>query len=534
MLRTILAAALAAGLLACSSNSATDAGPPDAAGEGLTFRDGRGELGAAPDAPAPDLLIRPDTRPPDPDDRDGDGLSNDEEKLLGTNPNSKDSDGDGVDDKAEVGDPKSPKDSDGDGKIDALEPNDFDSDGDGVPDQQDKDDTDGPCGKTQKLFSSATLAADRTLAKACSPYRVVGHLAMVGGATLSVEAGVTVELAAGAALLLGDGNGKGGLKASGAPTEQVVLTGVGPPKRGAWRGIVVENGKALALAYTKIQGAGAVPSSASEPPAALWIKGALGGVVLDHVTFAQAAGHALHASYELAAGQQLFAIFQSCTFAEVDHAALLHLRHLGEIGAGNDFGAVGSGGEVQVAGTTISVPTVWHSLGVPYVMQETTLEVEEQLTIDAGVTLVLKPGAAIDVGYKNSAGHVLANGKVGLPVTIGTASGTAGSWDGLRLYGNKSTLSYTIIHGAGQSSSAGVEASLYLDQGSNLVATQVTIQSSAGYGVYFYRPGNECNLASPGGFNFVGTFPGSTKFPGCKFYCLDDINGTSGGVCLKQ
>jgi len=68
-------------------------------------------------------------------DADGDGLTNAQEALAGTNPNVADSDGDGVLDGAEVGsDPANPIDTDGDGIIDALESNLIDSDGDGLSD----------------------------------------------------------------------------------------------------------------------------------------------------------------------------------------------------------------------------------------------------------------------------------------------------------------------------------------------------------------------------------------------------------------
>ena len=63
-------------------------------------------------------------------DTDGDGLTDAQEKTLGTDPNNADTDGDGIKDGVEVGsDPKKPIDTDGDGKIDAL---DTDDDGDGI------------------------------------------------------------------------------------------------------------------------------------------------------------------------------------------------------------------------------------------------------------------------------------------------------------------------------------------------------------------------------------------------------------------
>jgi len=66
------------------------------------------------------------------EDRDGDGLPDQWEVMVGLNPNSADSDGDGIPDGVEVGpDLLNPRDTNGDGVIDALS---LDSDGDGIPD----------------------------------------------------------------------------------------------------------------------------------------------------------------------------------------------------------------------------------------------------------------------------------------------------------------------------------------------------------------------------------------------------------------
>ena len=73
-------------------------------------------------------------------DSDGDGLTDAEEDVLGTDPNDPDSDGDSIGDASEVGgDIENPLDTDGDGTIDAL---DDDSDEDGVSDKDEAGDDD--------------------------------------------------------------------------------------------------------------------------------------------------------------------------------------------------------------------------------------------------------------------------------------------------------------------------------------------------------------------------------------------------------
>lgn len=73
-------------------------------------------------------------------DTDGDGLTDEQEKILGTNPALVDSDADGIPDKAEVGsDLTKPVDTDGDGKINAV---DADDDGDGKLTKSEDDNTD--------------------------------------------------------------------------------------------------------------------------------------------------------------------------------------------------------------------------------------------------------------------------------------------------------------------------------------------------------------------------------------------------------
>ncbi len=101
-------------------------------------------------------------------DSDDDGLTNAQEKILGTDPLKADTDNDGENDKVEIGDVNAPKNTDATGKNDAIESDDLDSDQDGVKDEFDADDAsadnnsdnDSLTNAQEKLIGTDPLKAD--------------------------------------------------------------------------------------------------------------------------------------------------------------------------------------------------------------------------------------------------------------------------------------------------------------------------------------------------------------------------------------
>jgi hypothetical protein len=171
-MKVLLLTALVGFLAACSSigspsssdtdgfsglrlSDTADPGEPDATADGAAPIDGTPDvpddgspevLPPLPELPVPPDVVEESSNPPDvpppPVDSDEDGLSDKEEKELGTDPNSKDSDKDGLDDWTEVQSGSNPlkQDSDYDGLTDKQElewgtdANNPDSDGDGLKD----------------------------------------------------------------------------------------------------------------------------------------------------------------------------------------------------------------------------------------------------------------------------------------------------------------------------------------------------------------------------------------------------------------
>ena len=530
--RLLLLSLLILSLSACKGDNAAqwDFGPPDAAvGEGLRFQDMLAHENMSTADMGSDIHV-------DPNDWDGDGLTNDEEKKLGTNPKSKDSDNDGIDDKTEVGgDTSKPKDSDNDGKPDAIEPSNFDSDKDGINDSQDANDNDGKCSDTgadgpPRLFFNVTRSKvsgktqDLHLTKACSPYKVMGdYLWFIEGSKLTSEPGVEVRFGASAMLKFGNHNTTAILDLKGTAASPIILRADSlNPTKGFWRGIVMENGGTLKMEHVSVTWAGG-PTLSADAAASLLVKVAT-SISLTSCTFSNGAGYGVHASFSLPTAT-LFTNFTKNAFTALKYSAALNINHLGELASDNQFGSINAGGVVHVTDGTVSRVASWKNLGVPYVFNEASLNINAKLTIAAGTDLVFKPDTLVLVGYQGT-GSLHAMGVSGSAITFKTVKGGPGSWQGLMLAGGNNTLNYLNLTGGGKSNFQSVESALYVDKGANLATSGSIISNSTGYGVYYFRSNKGCNSVKPDDYTYG---VGISK---CKFYCVDDTNDP--GLCLKK
>jgi len=511
---------------ACNGTSASpDTAPPDVfSAEGFRF---------------PDVVAHEYSTPPptdgttptgdiDPNDTDGDKISNKKEIELGLDPNNPDTDNDGIKDGQEVGDVNSPKDSDGDGKIDAKEPNNFDTDGDKKNDNVDSKDDDGECRKNgtkgpPRLFYQAIYLTNLHLTKACSPYKVLGHLWMISSAKLTTEAGVEIRFGPQAMLKAGNTGTKGVISLTGKSSNKVTLTADSKtPSKGYWRGVVVENGGWITFQQTLVSYAGY--STSANPASALYVKAA-DQIALSNSSFTNSSGFGVHAAFENTSPlPKVFSSFKNNKLTGLKVSAAIHLSHLGEIQAGNDFGAKGKGGAIHVFGTTVAKKASWVYTGVPYVFQEKGININADLSIAAGSEFVVREGTVITVGYTSQPKLKLL-GTSGSRITFAPTSAVGGTWHGFMLHGGSHTLNYLTISGGGKANSQGVNSSLYVDKPADLVVKGTEIKNGTGYGVYYYRSSNGCPYTKTSGFSF-------SNIKGCKFYCLDDYN--SPGTCMVK
>lgn len=288
------------------------------------------------------------------------------------------------------------------------------------------------------IATHGNVAAETRLLAHNVPYRILGEVYVDApegkSASLTFEAGATVQLAESAAIYVGY-NTQGALKVAGTREKPVTFTRYGEDlKTSPWRGIVFYKGaRAPELEYAVFEYGG------RKEDGVLRYEGPRGAGKLAHCTFRHLPGDAVH----VVGAEERFTAFEDNTFEDVgDAAAELPIQLAHALGA-NTF----SSGSVKLIGN-VNEDTTLKAIGAPYRIEgEVYVEAKDAgktatLTLEAGVSVVLSGQGRLYVGYGNP-GKLVARGlvekatpqqpAVDKPITLAGLQGA--KWRGITAYG---------------------------------------------------------------------------------------------------
>ncbi len=270
------------------------------------------------------------------------------------------------------------------------------------------------------------VTTDLTIASECGTIHVEGNLA-VEGATLTLQAGVTLAFDHGASFAIGyDKPAK--LIALGGPGKPVTLTSAGDKVPGAWAGLVLhDHADRTGMTDLVIEYAGTDDGAAIDARD------------VEDVTLVRVAIRSTKGFGVRVAPTAKVAVLES-TFDQIGGSAALR------VGPESVAGIAASNKVLQaekalafVEGGTVHRDVTWHDLGMPYVvLGNVTVEGNEggsaTLTIEPGAVLRFERDVALGVGYVQR-GVVKVAASREKPVVF-TANGgdEAGNWDAFKLY----------------------------------------------------------------------------------------------------
>ncbi|MEZ4241848.1 MAG: hypothetical protein R3F59_38005, partial [Myxococcota bacterium] len=364
-----------------------------------------------------------------------------------------------------------------------------------------------------------TIASDVTWSALSVPYRIEDRFYVDGA--LTVQPGAVLDFAQHASLRVEAG---GSLTAEGTADAPIVFQGASSGTRGYWQGISIDAGGTEApLQYGATFDHCVIADAGSDnwngrpdTSAGLWLGGA-GSARITNTTFRN------HQRYALWAGDAArIDGFGDNTLTGNGEVMLLHADRVGELAgtstvSGNDADLVSVG---LNGADTVGKPATWRSLGVPYAVIG-TVEVDADLTLDAGVTLQFAEDLGLVV---HDGASLVAAGTPEAPVTLtGATSAPGGTWSGLRFdstAGNE--LVHTVVSQAGSDRWTGdpeSAASLYVADDAWLTLTDVAVGPGGGFGVYLSNTGS---MLSCSGVTFSGNADGpvydddnDVVYPGC-------------------
>jgi hypothetical protein len=366
-----------------------------------------------------------------------------------------------------------------------------------------------PSGPSQTVHDQQ-ITHDQTWHRADSPHLVKGQLTIWGGATLTIEAGVTVLFDSLSGLTLGRPGGAGTLIAlgsAGAPIRMGSRYGGTVP--GRWRGLRFRDSDSE-LHHVTLSGCGAGALSDSIPAGCIslgnpLLAGETPSLLIDHVTVDTGRGNAI-------------ALWSQSTFAP--GSAVLSVHGMNGIAArmrareAVRFPIGGSFSDNDTNEVRLSADTVADSLtlasGVPWALEGTILiegPNEPVLTIPAGDTIRLS--GSLQAGQHAPGGIRI--GTIGGPTTY--LKPRSSSWGGLFFlpYAVHSSVSDAVLEscGAGGGACLNLNGSYSGGPAPTPLLTNVTVRNGLGGGMamnYLGRPAPGSTNLTITGTNDIAIF----------------------------
>lgn len=352
-----------------------------------------------------------------------------------------------------------------------------------------------PSGPEQTVHN-APITNDQTWSRAGSPHIVRGTLVIVGGVTLTIEAGATVLFDSQAGLTVGQPGGTGTLLALGSADAPITMRGLQEASgAGAWIGLRFRSNTASVLRHVNLTGCGgrAAVLIDSFPPGCLALGNpALPGesptLQIDHVTVEEGRGSAVALWNEsrFGDGSAVLSVQNMKGYVARLRAREAVRFPLGGTFVGNDTN------EVRLAADTLRDSLTLVN-GVPWAVEgDVQIEGpnEPVLTIPAGATIRLS--AALIAG-QNAPGGLRIGTSGGPPVSLLPRSTT---WDGIVFmsYAVRSSISDAVLEACGTAGTACVSfvGSFTGGPAPAPPLRNVTIRNAIGSGIamsYDGRPG---------------------------------------------
>jgi len=367
---------------------------------------------------------------------------------------------------------------------------------------------------------SGAITADETWTADTGPHNITGNLTIKGGATVTIEPCVVVQLSADVAISVGSAGETGHLVAEGDSAMPIVFKSSGTDR---WESIFVEYPGTASFAYVEISNGGSNLTSYDGASLVIWGDSQLPLkkiVSVNNVVIDSSAGvGVLLEDYGAFTDLSDSLVVTACGQADTSnpYPVSIQAQAAGSLPSGsyigNETDAILLSGSPYTIEASISFPDP----GVDYHLKNNLLiKNDATLTISSGVNLLLSDNVDISIGTAIEAGGLVANGISGNTVTFTSLDSLP--WGNINVESPSTvSLTHTTLENGGGDVTTYDGASLVVYGDSQLpvkkIATvsNLTISNSAGYGVLLNRLGGFTDVST--GLTITGSGARSASDP---------------------